>query len=156
MKIARIALIVAASAVLLVVSYGLYVALIGNDRVTRELIEHPDGERAGRVMLLTLPGGRRIPVNYLREGDMVYAGADGTWWNELVGDGAPVALLIRGETLRGAGRAILDDAAYTEDIFERLRPDAIEGFGTLIEIRLEVSDDRNVDTGQQIDSNALR
>ncbi len=88
-------------------------------------------------MLLTLPSGRRIPVNYLREHSMVYAAADGTWWVELIGDGLPVTLLVRGETLRGTARAVLDDPAYTQEVFKRLRPDAIKGFGTLVEVRLE-------------------
>ena len=36
---------------------------LSNPGVVRELIEDPEGERAARVMLLTLPSGRRIPVN---------------------------------------------------------------------------------------------
>ena len=67
MKITRIASIAAAILGLLVLGYWFYMVQIANPRVVRELIEHPDGERAGRVMLLTLPGGRSIPVNYLRE-----------------------------------------------------------------------------------------
>jgi hypothetical protein len=134
--IARIALIAAAVLVLGIVGYFLFVVLIGNPWVERELIEHPDGERARRAMLLTLPSGRRIPVDYLREGDRVFVGADGRWWKELVGDGFPVTLLIRGETLQGSARAVLDDPAHTRDIFERLRPNALEGFGTLVEVQL--------------------
>jgi hypothetical protein len=88
-------------------------------------------------MLITLPSGRRIPVNYFREADMVYAGADGGWWKELVGDGVRVTLLVRGETLRGTARSILDDTDYTARVFKKLRPNAIEGFGTLVEIRLD-------------------
>ena len=45
-----------------------------NPRVARELREDPEGERAQKVMLLTLPSGRELPVNYLRDGDTVYAG----------------------------------------------------------------------------------
>ena len=48
-----------------------------NPGVAEELRAEPDGDRAQKVMLLTLPSGREIPVNYLREGDRVYAGADG-------------------------------------------------------------------------------
>ena len=66
--------------VVVAVAVPLYFNFVANPRVTRELLEHPDGERARKVMLITLPGGRRIPVNYLREGDMVWAGADGPWW----------------------------------------------------------------------------
>ena len=57
----------------------------------------------------------------------------------MVGEGVPVTVLVRGETLRGRARAVLDDPAYTEQIFAKLRPDAIEGFGTLVEIRLDPS-----------------
>jgi hypothetical protein len=32
------------------------------------------------LLLLTMPDGRQIPVNYLREGNLVFAGADGRWW----------------------------------------------------------------------------
>ena len=107
-----------------------------NPSVVQELIDEPQGERAARVMVLTLPSGRVIPVNYLREGERVYAGADGRWWKELEGEGFPVTLVIRGETLQGTARAVLDDAAYTKDVFSRLRPTALPGFGTLIEIEL--------------------
>ena len=138
MKIVWIALIAAAALFLAGAGYWLYMEQIGNPRVERELIEHPDGELAGRSMLLTLPSGRRIPVNSLREGDVVYAGADGSWWKDLVGDGLPVTLLVRGETLGGSARAVLDDPTFTQEIFQRLRPNAIEGFGTLVEIRLAV------------------
>ncbi len=118
------------------IGYALYAVRIQNPRVERELTEHPDGARAQKTMLLTLPSGRRIPVNYLREGDRVYAGADGPWWRELTGAGGPVTLLVRGETLRGHARAVRDDPAHQRDVFARLRPQAIPGFGTLVEIRL--------------------
>ena len=101
MRIVFISAIVATTLVLLVVGYWIYSERIANPRVVRELIDHPDGERARRAMLLTLPSGRRIPVNYYREDDMVWAGADGRWWKELVGEGFPVSVLVRGETLRG-------------------------------------------------------
>lgn len=137
MKLLTIAAWVAAG--LVVVLAGLYVRYewIANPRVARELVEQPDGERARKVMLITLPSGRRIPVNYLHQDGFVYAGADGRWWRALRGDGQPVTLLIRGETLSGRARAIVDDPAYTERIFAALRPNAIEGFGTLVEVRLD-------------------
>ena len=40
---------------------------------------------ARKVMLITLPSGRTLPVNYLRDGDTVYAGADGRWWRDVFG-----------------------------------------------------------------------
>ena len=114
-----------------------YFSFVGNPRIERELIEDPNGERARKVMLITLPSGRRIPVNYLRDGGFVYAGADGGWWHELEGEGGPVTVLVKGETLRGTGRAVVDDPDYTKRIFARLRPTALPGFGTLVEVKQE-------------------
>jgi hypothetical protein len=111
-----------------------------NPRIAQELRDDPTGERAQKVMLLSLPSGRAIPVNYLREGDRIYAGADGGWWRELAGEVVLVTALVKGESLEGRGRAILDDPAYTKDVFSRLRPTAVPGFGTLVEIRLDPSD----------------
>lgn len=137
MTILRIVLIVVAVLVFAAAGVWLYTTQVANPRIARELVQDPNGERARKVMLLTLPGGRQIPVNYLREDTMVYAGADGSWWKELVGDGVPVTVLVRGETLEGRARAVLNDPSYTARIFAKLRPDAIEGFGTLVEIRLD-------------------
>lgn len=111
--------------VTLVVAFiGLRVAfaLIGNPRVIAELKENPEGERAGMVMLLTFPDGRALPVNYLREGNLVFAGADGRWWRALRAGNIPVTLLIRGEPLTGRARVVLDDPVYKRDVFLRLRP----------------------------------
>jgi hypothetical protein len=139
MKIALIVLTVLGVLALIPAGIFVYYDQIANPRVTRELVEEPNGERAERVMLLTLPSGRRIPVNYWRDGDRVYAAADGGWWSELQGEGGPVTVLVRGETRAGRGRAVLDDPEYTTRIFASLRPNAIEGFGTLIEIRLDAA-----------------
>lgn len=137
MKLVRIASIVAASLAFGVVGYWIYAEQIANPRVVRELLENPDGERAQRVMLLTLPSGSRIPVNFYREDAIVFAAADGRWWKELIGEDFPVTIVVRGETLAGRARAVLDDPSYTAEVFAKLRPDAIEGFGTLIEIRID-------------------
>jgi hypothetical protein len=111
-------------------------ARVANPSVARELRDDPDGERARKVMLITLPSSRTLPVNYLREGDTVYAAADGRWWRELRGQGAPVELLVRGESLVGQARAIEDDPDHRSSIFDRLRPSAPELFGTLVQIDL--------------------
>lgn len=134
MKIAFLAIL---SIPLLMIAVWVSFEYLNNPRIARELIEDPDGERASKVMLITLPSGRRLPVNYLREGDRVYAGADGRWWKELVGEGFTVSLVLRGEQLTGRARAVRDDPEYTERIFAKLRPNAIKGLGTLIEIRLD-------------------
>lgn len=136
MKLALISIVVL---VALVAGYLAYAALVANPRVERELREQPDGERARKVMLITLPSGRTIPVNYLREGDVVYAGADGRWWHELRGAGAQVQLLVRGETLTGRARAIEDEPDHRADVFSRLRPTAPKFTGTLVQIDLAPS-----------------
>ena len=114
-----------------------------NAGVVRELREKPNGERAQKVMLITLPSGKSIPVNYLREGSRVYAGVDFPWWRELRGRGAEVGLWIRGETLRGHGRAVKDDPALRASVFERLRPSAPRWTGTLVAIAIENEGDSN-------------
>jgi hypothetical protein len=140
MKIITVVGLALSLLVLVMVGMWFYYDSVANPRVIRELIAKPDGERAQKVMLLTLPSGRRLPVNYLREGDRIYAGADGRWWKELVGDGVAVTLLVRGEALTGTARAVRDDPEYTAEVFSRLRPNAIKGFGTLIEVRLATDD----------------
>ena len=71
--------VLVAGLVVLRVFYG----VVTNPKVIDEITANPDGERAGIVMTLTLPDGRTLPVNYLREGERVYAGADGRWWRTL-------------------------------------------------------------------------
>lgn len=133
MKFALIIIVVLA---LFVAGYAVYMARVANPGVERELRENPDGERARKVMLLTLPSGQTLPVNYLREGDTIYAGADGRWWRQLRGQGASVELLVRGETLVGRARAIEDDPDHRSAIFDRLRPSAPKIFGMLVQIDL--------------------
>ena len=95
---------------------------IANPRVIEEITDNPSGERAGVVMALTLPDGRTLPVNYRREDNNVYAGADGRWWRTLRDGNAPVTVLIRGETLTGVAHVVFDDPAFKADVFSRLRP----------------------------------
>lgn len=109
--------------VLLGIGYVVYATRIANPRVVAELRDHSEGERAQRAMLLTLPDGQTFPVNYLREADTVYLGADGRWWRQLRG-GAIVTLLIRGEMLSGQAKPIENDQEYTNEVFARLRPNA--------------------------------
>jgi hypothetical protein len=108
-----------------------------NSRVIRELREDPQGERAEKVMLLTLPSGKAIPVNYLRDGGTVYAAADFPWWRELRGGGGRGSVLIRGETLHGHIRAVEDDPELRQSVFARLRPTAPRWTGTLVVIELD-------------------
>jgi hypothetical protein len=131
---------------LAIVLAGVVVLLVGgafvyswwmNPRVIRELREDPQGERAQKVMLLTLPSGKALPVNYLREGATVYAAADFPWWRELRGEGGRGSVLIRGETLDGHIRAVEDDPELRESVFARLRPTAPRWMGTLVVIELD-------------------
>ena len=142
----RLALIGAAIMASLVAGYVAYVTMIGNPRVVTDLKEHPMGERAERAMLLTFPDGKTIPVNYLREDNRVYAGADGTWWRAFDGEGAAVTLLIQGEALTGHATVELQDQEFIDDVFSRLRPTVLEWLpdwanGKLVIVDLKVSAD---------------
>ena len=108
-----------------------------NSGVVRELREDPQGERAQKVMLLALPSGKALPVNYLRDGDTVYAAADFPWWRELRGGGGRGSVLIRGETLPGHVRAVEDDPELRASVFARLRPSAPGFTGTLVVVELD-------------------
>jgi|TARA_B110001469_G_scaffold103385_1_gene101857 hypothetical protein len=142
----RVALIVLVTLTLLIVGYGVYVTSIGNSGVVAELKQNPMGERAERAMLLTFPDGKTIPVNYLREDNRVYAGADGAWWRAFDGEGAAVTLLIEGEVLTGHATVELRDQEFIDDVFSRLRPTVPEWLpdwanGKLVIVDLKVSAD---------------
>ena len=95
-------------------AYRLYYERVTNPGVAEEIRTNPPGERAGIVMLLTLPDGMGLPVNYLHEGNEVFAGADGRWWRAFQGEGADVSVLIRGATLMGRAKVVLDDQNYVK------------------------------------------
>ena len=129
--------IVLAGGVALLVGGALLYSWWTNPRVIRELREEPEGERAQKVMLLTLPSGKALPVNYLRDGATVYAAADFPWWRELRGEGGRGSVLIRGETLHGQIRVVENDPELRESVFARLRPTAPRWIGTLVVIELD-------------------
>jgi hypothetical protein len=108
-----------------------------NQRVVRELREDPQGARAEKVMLLTLPSGKSIPINYLRDDDTVYGAADFPWWRELRGGGGRGQVLVRGETLEGHIRVVEDDPELRRSVFARLRPSAPSWTGMLIVVDLD-------------------
>jgi hypothetical protein len=62
----------------LIIGTAIYNLLVINPQVADEVTSNPEGDRAGIVTLLTLPDGKQIPVNYLREDDKVFLGADGS------------------------------------------------------------------------------
>lgn len=128
---------VLAGAVALLVGSAFAYSWWMNPRVIRELRENPQSERAQKTMLLTLPSGKALPVNYLRDGATVYAAADFPWWRELRGEGGRGSVLIRGETLHGQIRAVENDPELRESVFARLRPTAPRWMGTLVVIDLD-------------------
>ena len=93
-----------------------------NQRVERELRADPRGSTARRVMMVSLPDGRSLPVNYLREDELVFIGVDGFWWRQFTGEGQAVEMFIRGELVNGHAKAVLDRPDYVSEIFKRLRP----------------------------------
>lgn len=117
-------LIIIAALALFVVGYAIYTNKVVNPRVLKELQSNPQGARAARAMLLTLPDGRVLPVNYLREGNQVFAGSDGRWWRAFQNGDVPVTMLIKGETLTGRASVEINDQAVIDDVFSRLRPAA--------------------------------
>ena len=117
-----------------------YALLLGNPRVMRELENDPQGEQAGIVMLLGLPTGRALPVNYRREGNQVFVGADGPWWRAVRDGNAPVTVTIRGEKRTGRARVVLDDPDYKRSVFERLRPNVPKWLPAWLDAHLVVID----------------
>ena len=53
----KLALVAVSVLVLVPFGIGLYMSRVENPRVERELRQDPEGERAGIVMLITLPSG---------------------------------------------------------------------------------------------------
>jgi hypothetical protein len=62
-----------------------------------------------------------FPVDYLREGDIVYIGSDSGWWKHLEG-GAAVRMLIQGIEFVGWATPIIDDPDRVREGFKKLRP----------------------------------
>lgn len=109
----------------LIGAYVVFFSQVINPAMAKELRTNPTGEEAQEAMLLTVAGKTR-PVNYLKEGNTVYMGVDGRWWREFQGNGAPVSMLIQGVAYNGHGVVVLDDQAYVDEVFARLRPTAPE------------------------------
>lgn len=116
---------------------GSYFSSVYNARIADELKNNPTGQRATRAMLITFPDGRSTPVNYLREGDTVFAGSDFNWWKRISSDGTRLELLIKGEKLEGVA-TVSNDTNYTYEVFERLRPNAPVWASRLIGAKLVI------------------
>ena len=93
-----------------------------NAWVITEIQTNPGGKLAARSMVITLSDGRVYPVNYLREGNLVFMGIDGRWWRVFQGQGQQVEMLIQGQRLTGFAKVEQDDRAYIDEVFARLRP----------------------------------
>lgn len=115
-------IVVGALAILLTLA-TLFFRLVINPAVMEEIRTNPTGDEAREAMILTYDD-RTLPVNYLREGNLVFMGVDGPWWRSFQGDGKALTMVIKGETLTGHGVVVLDDDRYVEDVFSRLRPTA--------------------------------
>ena len=81
---------------------------------------------SGHIMLISLNKRNTadlitFPVDYRREGNVVYVGSDSAWWQHLQG-GAEVRLLIQGIELIGWATPIIDDPARSRAGFQILRP----------------------------------
>ena len=140
MSVGQWLLLIAALVGLVFLGLLAYALLLGNPRVVREIQNDPQGKRAGIVMLLGLPNGRTLPVNYLREGSQVFVGADGPWWRAVREGNAPVTVTIRGETLTGRARVVFDDPDYKRSVFERPRPDVPQWLPAWMDAHLVVID----------------
>lgn len=121
-KTPRIALIVCIFLALAIGAYALYFTQVANPKVITELRAEPNGERAQRVLLLTFPSGKTLPLNYWHDGGMVYLGADFSWWKAFSDGDIPVRLFIRGREYNGRARVIRNDPAFKAKIFAVLRP----------------------------------
>lgn len=85
------------------------------NRVVLPLVRR--GVGAGSLTVVTYTGRRSgrtfsLVVNYRREGDRVWIGigapAQKSWWRNFLGEGAPVSLLLDGETRTGHAVAVRD------------------------------------------------
>ena len=121
--------IILGATLLLMGMAALFFSQVVNPAMMREVQTNPLGEEGQEVMLLTF-GEKTLPVNYLKEGNTVFIGVDGRWWRAFTDNGAPVStpvsMLIQGETYQGHAVVVLDNQAYTNGVFLRLRPTAPE------------------------------
>lgn len=120
----RTGIVIGVLAVLLILGLIFFRSVV-NPAVMEEIRTNPDGEEAQIAMILSFDD-KTIPVNYLREGNLVFMGVDGPWWRNFQGEGKAVSMVIRGETLTGHGVVVLDNDDYVVDVFSRLRPTAPE------------------------------
>jgi hypothetical protein len=102
---------------------------------------------SGHIMLITMKNRdtsnlTSFPVDYLREGNIVYVGCDSAWWKHLEG-GAEVRMLIKGTEVVGWATPIIDDPERIKEGFKKLRPwtykRALWSGAAFVEIQLQGS-----------------
>ena len=97
--------------------------------IMRVLLRSPlHGLASRRAMLITFSGRKMgrlytTAVNYVRDGDTitVVSRSHRTWWGNLRG-GAPVAVRVRGEGLKGVAEVVVDDKEAVAKALLALHP----------------------------------
>jgi len=63
-------------------AYITFMLFLMDPMVLNEIKAKPASEMASEAIALKFAAGKEIPVNYLKEGNKVFVGADGPWWRE--------------------------------------------------------------------------
>ncbi len=139
LRVARfVTLVLLAILVLVFLYFYIATVFVGNPRVIAELQSEPDGQLSDLVGILTLPDERKIPVNYLHRNKQVFLGADGPWWRDFRGDGAEVAMWIKGNEFRGIATVKLGESATKDRVFPIIRPRVPEWLPDFLNAKLVV------------------
>ena len=94
--------------ILLLVVVGIAVTLPVAHRLVPTILRSEwHGLLSGHIMLITMKKRDAsnlisFPVDYLRDGDIVYVGSDSAWWKHLQGGAAVRLLILYAERLRRA------------------------------------------------------
>jgi hypothetical protein len=133
--------------IILLVVVGLAVTLAVAHRLVPTILR---SERhallSGHIMLIMMKKQETsdlitFPVDYLRNGDIVYVGCDSAWWKHLKG-GAEVRLLIQGTEHVGWATPIVNEPERSREGFKKLRPwtykRALWSEAVFVEIQLQV------------------
>ncbi len=110
----------------ILVGIAIVLIIVANPIVTAILRSERHALLSDGIMLITMKKRgtselKTFPVDYLREANTVYVGADSGWWKHLEG-GADVRMLIQGTEQVGWATPILDDPDRMAVGFKKLRP----------------------------------
>jgi len=104
---------------------------------------------SGSVMLLMYQGRKsgktyQVPVNYVRQGNrlVTISQPDRTWWRNFRLE-APVSLLLRGETVSAAARAVEDPAQLNQILKELVESNP--AYGRFLKITRQADGQWNAD-----------